>query len=171
MDLEEQKNEIERNALEKKRKDLEERKSKARAAFMAKEEIRRREKYLRRDISAIETLRSHIPNTDNLASDVLLASEITKDKRNELDRHSRELVANAQAFVEKKKNYVKLIAVISFFGLYCFTLVLQRNGTAMYEIESRFGSRLARPPFNFGASVCKTTDVFALRFPLQHYYK
>jgi hypothetical protein len=171
MDLEEKKIEMERDALEKRRKDLEERKSKARQVYMAREEIGRREKHLRRDISAIETLRSNIPNTDNLASDMLLASKIKEDKRNELDRHARELVASAQAFVEKKKNYVKLIAVISFFGLYCFTLVLQRNGTAMYEIESRFGSRLARPPFNFGASVCKTTDVFALRFPLQHYYK
>jgi hypothetical protein len=50
MDLEEQKNEIERNALEKKRKDLDEMKSKARAAFMAKAEICRLEKHLLQDI-------------------------------------------------------------------------------------------------------------------------
>jgi hypothetical protein len=141
--LEQKKIEMERDALEKRQKDLEERSSKARAALIATEEILKREKQLRRDISAIETLRSHIPNADNLASDVLLASEITKDERNELDRHARELVANAEAFVAKKKNYVKLIAVVSFFWIYCLTLVLQRNSTAIYEIESRLVSSLA----------------------------
>jgi alkylhydroperoxidase/carboxymuconolactone decarboxylase family protein YurZ len=102
-----------------------------------KEEMKKQENILRRDIIAIETLRSQVPQADCVASDVLLASEISKDKRNELDKHARELVTLSMAFVEKKKNYMRLIRRLLFLGVYSLMLILQKNGTVVYDIESR----------------------------------
>ena len=93
---------------------------------------------LNRNIQAIDALCARIPLSRNLASEILLTSQMNQKEINVLEAHSKELLSLARKKIERKQNYIKLISLILFFSLYATVLILQRQDSPSYDIQSRF---------------------------------
>jgi hypothetical protein len=126
-----------RQAVDKKYKVIQEKRAKVKALVSVEEEELNRTKLVRRELQAIENLRSQITCSNSLVSEILLASEIEKDSRSQKVKDAQALVMMARAFILKKANYLRLGSLLFFFIIYSVTLFLQRAGTSTYEIESR----------------------------------
>ena len=93
---------------------------------------------LNRNVQALDALCSRIPLSQNLASEFLLTSQLNRKEINVLENHSKELLPLAGKKIERKQNYIKLISLLLFFSLYATVLILQRQDSPSYEIQSRY---------------------------------
>ena len=88
-----------------------------------------------RDIQAIESLLSQIPQEKSLAAQVLTAAEIDNDIALKFQSHAAEILELARSKLQKRANYINLATTLTFFLLYSYTMMLQ--STSSFEIESR----------------------------------
>lgn len=92
---------------------------------------------LRRDIRALDSMIAKMSVERNLAAEIFMASEIEQDEEIKLHSHARELITLAKAQIKRRRNYITLFGLLFFFGLYCTAILLQREGSAAYDVESR----------------------------------
>lgn len=90
----------------------------------------------RTEISALSILKEQIPWSENLGSEILLAAQRDKFKGRRFDLQANELLAKAKAQIEKRRSYLKLFGLVTFFCAYCYVCVLQTR-TGSLGIESR----------------------------------
>lgn len=90
----------------------------------------------RTEISALSILKEQIPWSENLGSEILLAAQRDKFKVGRFDLQANELLAKAKAQIEKRRSYLKLFGLVTFFCAYCYVCVLQTR-TGSLGIESR----------------------------------
>jgi hypothetical protein len=141
LEMEHQKLMAAKDALEAETKKISDRKAKLEAEDLAARDressAKDRVLALWRDIRAIEALRSKIPHSSTLASEILLSSQIEQMGINVLESHATELLVLARKHVERKQNYCKLLSLLLFFSLYACALILQRQYLSAYDVESR----------------------------------
>lgn len=92
---------------------------------------------LRQDIRGLDSMITKMSHEKNLAAEIFMAAEIESDDEIKLQSHARALMGMAKAHIERRKKYLNLFGILIFFTLYCVAIMLQRDGSAAYDVESR----------------------------------
>ena len=104
---------------------------------MSREENLEMIRNLNDEINALETLKSKVPLSKNLSSEVILADKIQQKLQNTNEREAEGLLALARRRQKKRENYINLASILLFFSLYSIMLLLQRNQLDAFNVESR----------------------------------
>ena len=103
-----------------------------------KEELEREKKRtIHNDIRALEMLASKVPLAKNLATEIVLASQVESSLTNLNEREAAGLLTLARRRQIKRENYINLASLLTFFALYSILLLIQRDQTAAFHVESR----------------------------------
>ena len=130
----------ERAAIEKKRKELADKKTCIKAEIKTNEQEKSKHLKVYDDILALETAREKIPTASNLSSEILLAREIDQDFRRTHDREIAGFLMLAKTRQMKRKHYINLASLLFFFVMYSTAMLIQRDILSAFDFESRSGT-------------------------------